>query len=95
MAKPSQFLKEDKSTIAFSKHWISDSLSIILLLADYEKGWRHGYFGNYYIYDIKTSNTKQLTTTSSKSNAQETNEELGHGKVSLVKMDKTGMHIVY
>ncbi|KAI9094390.1 dipeptidyl peptidase IV N-terminal region-domain-containing protein [Phlyctochytrium arcticum] len=89
---PSEPRDRNGNVIRYRQFSISASLDYVLLEDDYEKGWRHSFFANYWVWDVKNGNAQPLTSTKS------TNPipgEIGSGKVALTKWSPVGNHVAW
>ncbi|KAJ3026633.1 hypothetical protein HDV00_011701, partial [Rhizophlyctis rosea] len=64
----------------------------LLLETDYEKGWRHSFFANYWIFDVEKKTASPLTTSKPD---KEIPEEIGNGKVALAVWSPKNHHVAW
>ncbi|KAI9005337.1 dipeptidyl peptidase IV N-terminal region-domain-containing protein [Gaertneriomyces semiglobifer] len=66
--------------IPFRDYFISSEANYVLLETQYEKGWRHGFFAEYWIWDVENKVATPLTSSKSDKTIP---GEIGSGKVGL------------
>ncbi|KAH6561437.1 hypothetical protein BASA50_005658 [Batrachochytrium salamandrivorans] len=86
-------IRNDKNEVIKFKEWsVSTDLKYLLLTTNYEKGWRHSFFGDYWLYDLEKNQTKPLVN-STPTKIYE--DELGSGKVALTVWSPTGHSVAW
>ncbi|KAJ3308689.1 hypothetical protein HDV04_000976 [Boothiomyces sp. JEL0838] len=84
--------KTEKGPITPTNWELSKDMEYILLTANVQHGWRHSFFADYYIYNIKEKTTKPLTLTVSDKIIE---NELGSGRIALVLWAPVGHNLVW
>ncbi|KND00689.1 hypothetical protein, variant [Spizellomyces punctatus DAOM BR117] len=78
--------------INFRSYKISRDLQYILLETDHEKGWRHSFFANYWVWNVADKKAEHLTTSKSDKSIP---GEIGSGKVALALWSPSGHHVAW
>lgn len=100
LAKKSEIVKKTadgaSEVIQFVNWKLSSDARFLLLSTNYIKGWRHSYFADYWVYDIKKRVAKPLFESSDDTNKGAadnnlvSNHEKGKGKVALALWSPKG-----
>ncbi|EGF80903.1 hypothetical protein BATDEDRAFT_34941 [Batrachochytrium dendrobatidis JAM81] len=80
------------NAIEFSTWTASADLKYLLLTTNYQKGWRHSFFADYYLYDIKAKQAKPLANSVSDKHIS---NELGSGMVALTAWSPKGHSVAW
>ncbi|TPX62178.1 hypothetical protein PhCBS80983_g00697 [Powellomyces hirtus] len=78
--------------LEFSGYFISNNLEYVLVEVDYEKGWRHSFYANYLLWDVKAQKAVPLTTTKSD---KYIHDEIGSGKIALALWSPHDAHVAW
>ncbi|KAI8805787.1 dipeptidyl peptidase IV N-terminal region-domain-containing protein [Cladochytrium replicatum] len=70
----------------------SADLKYLLIETNYERGWRHSFFADYYLYNVQNRKLTPLTTTKAEKSIP---LEHGHGKVSLALWSPVGHNLAW
>ncbi|KAI8919633.1 dipeptidyl peptidase IV N-terminal region-domain-containing protein [Entophlyctis helioformis] len=92
LASHNEITDSEGNQVVFMDWSASHDLKYLLLLADYEKGWRHSFFGNYWLYDVEEKRAKPLVA--SKPDKQ-IPDEIGSGKVALAVWSPGGHDVAW
>ncbi|KAJ3318823.1 hypothetical protein HDV06_007004 [Boothiomyces sp. JEL0866] len=84
--------KTDNGVIIPSNWELSNDMEYILLTANVQNGWRHSFFADYYIYNIREKTTKPLTLSKSDKIIE---HEIGSGRIALVLWAPVGHNLVW
>ncbi|KAI8593879.1 dipeptidyl peptidase IV N-terminal region-domain-containing protein [Geranomyces variabilis] len=82
----------NNNAIAFSGFFISNDLEYVLLETDYEPGWRHSFYANYWLWNVAGNKAVPLTP---KPSDKYVPDEIGSGKVALVQWSPVNNHVAW
>ncbi|KAJ3226629.1 hypothetical protein HK099_004510 [Clydaea vesicula] len=92
LVPPNAVIDDQGTSLHITDYSISFDLLYVLVATDYEKGWRHSFFANYYIFDVELKTNNALTTSKSDKSIP---GALGNGKISLAIWAPKANHIAW
>ncbi|KAJ3021258.1 hypothetical protein HKX48_008887 [Thoreauomyces humboldtii] len=78
--------------LEFNEAFISNDLEFVLVETDYEKGWRHSFFANYWLWSVLERKATPLATSKPDKAIP---DQLGSGKISLALWSPTDNHVAW
>ncbi|KAI9345032.1 dipeptidyl peptidase IV N-terminal region-domain-containing protein, partial [Obelidium mucronatum] len=78
--------------LPYSRYLLSPTLAHVLFESSVEKGWRHGYFATYHLFNVEKKTLKLLTSGASKNSG---GTGIGKGKIALALWASTGDSVAW
>nr|KAJ3418982.1 hypothetical protein HK105_007562 [Polyrhizophydium stewartii] len=92
LASSADMIDSSGQPIKFADWTLSPDLKYILLLSNREKGWRHSFFGDYWLFDVAEKHARPLVTSKSDKVIP---EEIGSGRVALAAWSPAGHNVAW